>query len=218
MIRISIENIFYKKLKEEIYSLQKEIKRLKSKKNRSIKYVGFKKGDMYVVNVCALYFVSYNQIILTSKKKTLLRETKGNKYRPIIITEIKLPNIKFIALSTFKPNLDNENIKKVKFKIENCKFYTTNCFLSDIENNAYIFGKVIKRKINGKTIKHIKGLEYTMPILSLKELQHMEASPRKEAVINKCEIPNEDYKLIKKCAKCSKEYIDKVLKEIQEQD
>ena len=201
-------------LKEEIKELEKEVK---NHRKQVFKYISLKKGEMYVVNVCALYFVSHNQIVLTSNKYNLLGETKGRKYRPIIVTNVKPPNVKFIALSTFQLN-QNEDTEKVNFNISNCEFQTYECFLPSIEKNSYIFGKVIKRRVKGKQITRIKGIEFSIPILLLKELEHIEASSKKKAIQERCKIYNENYKLIKKCAKCDTSYIDKILKEIEEKN
>ncbi|WP_029522236.1 hypothetical protein [Persephonella sp. KM09-Lau-8] len=201
-------------LKEEIKELEKEVKNYRK---QVFKYISLKKGEMYVVNVCALYFASQNQIVLTSNKHNLLKETKGKKYRPIVITNVKPPNVKFIALSTFQLN-QKEDTEKVDFSISNCKFQTYECFLPSIEKDSYIFGEVIKRKVKGKQITRIKGIEFSIPILLLKELEHIEASSKKEAIQEKCKIYNENYKLIKKCAKCDTSYIDKILKEIEEKN
>ncbi len=211
----------YYQLKEENQELKKEIKELekevKNHRRQVFKYISLKKGEMYVVNVCALYFVSQNKIVLTSNKYNLLEETKGKKYRPIVITDVKPPNVKFIALSTFQLN-QNTDAEKVNFNMGNCEFQTYECFLPSIEKNSYIFGEVIKRKVKGKQITKIKGMEFSIPILLLKELEHIEASSKKKAIQEKCKIYNENYKLIKKCAKCDTSYIDKILKEIEEKN
>ncbi len=218
MLKILIETFFYKKLKDEILTLKKEKeklqKELQEQRKKTIKYINIKKGELYVVNVCALYFISHNQIVLTSNKDNLLKKTKGGKYRPIVITSIKLPEVNFIALSTF---MKRKSTEKVNFEMKNCKFFTEDCFLPQINKNSYIFGKVIKRKINGKEEVRIKGVEFSIPVLLLKELEHIEASSKKKTIQEKCEIFDEDYKFIKKCAKCSKEYIKQILEEMQEQ-
>ncbi len=229
MINILIDIIIYRKLKKEIFNLEEKNKKLqkelKEQKKKTIKYINIKKGELYVVNVCALYFVSQNQIVLTSNKYNLLNKTKGEKYRPIVITSIKPPEIKFIALSTFYINKDNEATIKVDFEIKNCEFFTKDCFLPSIEDNSYIFGKILKRKIKGQKTTQIKGIEYSIPILLLKELEHIESSTKKKAIIEKCEVVKnsqsnvnlmtENYKLIKKCATCDKDYINKILKELE---
>ena len=220
MINFFIEYLIYKKLKKEIFSLKKDYENLKEelqKQKEIIKYVGIEKYELYVVNVCALYFVSRKQILLTSNKYNLQNKTKGRKYRPIVITSIKLPDVKFIALSTFTLNMSNNSTIKTNFEMKNCKFFTENCFLPQINKNSYVFGKVIKRKINGKEEVRIKGVEFSIPVLLLKELEHIEASSKKKTIQEKCEIFDEDYKFIKKCAKCSKEYIKQILEEMQEQ-
>lgn len=219
MLKGLIKKILYKKLKEEIYQLTKEKelleKKLKEQKEKTIKYTSIKKGEFYVVNVCALYFVSHNNIVLTYNKHSLLKNTKGRKYRPVIITKVNPPDVSFIALSSYFLYLYNKDVIKTEFDIENCEFYTKDCFLPDIQKKSYVFGKEIRRKINGKEILKIEGKEFSIPVLLLKELEHIEASSKKKAIQEKCNINNENYKLIKKCAKCDEEYINQILKSLR---
>jgi len=244
MIRILLEAFIYNKLKKEIFQLeeenkklQKELKQLKEQNKKLSKFrekfekehqksnklqaelknflnllnIDVNVGELYVVNVCALFVVSKEKVLLTGSRSKLLTETKKMKYRPIVITNIDLPQVNVIALSTDREY--NSVLKKTEFKISYCKFETNKCFIKKIENDSFIFEKTVIRRSKGKVNKITKK-EIPIPISIFKYLKDINSFPSKEKVFNICEL-SKNYELIKKCANCDKDYINKILKEIE---